>query len=691
MRPVSQPYRRVPIPLEKKIDEKLDQLLAQGIIEPVIGPSTWVSPIVPVLKGVSDVRICIDMRRANEAIKRERHPLPVVDNLLTTMRKSTKFSRLDISNAFHQVEISPESRYITTFITKKGLFQYTRLMFGISCAPEMFQKIIEKILIDCKGCFNFLDDILVFGKDDADHDDNLCVVKARLNDYNVLLNLDKCLWGVKQMEFLGHRISENGIQASERKIEAIKNFRPPSTAEELRSLLGLVNYLAKFIPDLATITTPLRELLRSNKNFTWENQHNHAFNEIKHSICQNQNLGYFDPQDKTQIIADASPTGLGAVLVQIKDNIPRVIYYASRSLSQLEMKYCQSEKEALALVWSVEKFHNYVFGMKFELITDCKALEFLFSPRSRPCARLERWILRIQAYKFVVIHKPGLTNISDSLSRLSVMSMNSSSEDSTETGILSIAIYAVPIALKIDIIREETQKDLELLKVKEALQNECWDDVELKSYKPFRMEFCIVDGLILRNDRLVIPRALRNQVLDLAHQGHPGIVSMKVRLRSKVWWPSIDNMAEKAVKQCKSCLQTSSFDPPEPMVRRKFPSGAWSEISMDFLGPLPSGETLLIVIDNFSRFAEVMIMRNTSTFESIRVLRELFARYGIPTSITADNGPQFISQEFKDFCEELGICLNNTVPYWPQMNGEAERFNRTLLRRLKISQLEKND
>ncbi|CAK1596619.1 unnamed protein product [Parnassius mnemosyne] len=208
------------------------------IIEEVSKPSKWVSPMVPVLKENGDIRICIDMRRANVAIIRENHPLPTMDQLLPHFKDAKLFSRLDIKNAFHQIEIHPDTRYITTFITSKGLFRYKRLMFGISCAPEMFQKIMERTLIRCEGTVNFIDDIVIFGSNEAEHDQRLQQTLNILKENNVLLNNDKCIYKVNKIVFLGHELSSEGVRPLKKYIDSIQMFRAPSTIEEIQSFLG---------------------------------------------------------------------------------------------------------------------------------------------------------------------------------------------------------------------------------------------------------------------------------------------------------------------------------------------------------------------------------------------------------------------------------------------------------------------
>lgn len=240
----------------------MEEPLSADIIEEVKCTSEWVSPIVPVLKENGEIRICIDTRRANKAIKRENYPLSTMDTLLPQFRKAKLFSKLDIKNAFHQIEIAESSRFITTFISSKGLFRYKRFMFGISAAPEIFQKTLEKMLLPCDGTVNFIDDILVFGSSEEEHDQRLEFTQNLLRENNVLLNTGKCIFKASNVTFLGHTLSPDGVESLESYISVIKTFRTPATVEELHSFLGLISLIGKWIPNLATHTEPLRKLLR---------------------------------------------------------------------------------------------------------------------------------------------------------------------------------------------------------------------------------------------------------------------------------------------------------------------------------------------------------------------------------------------------------------------------------------------
>lgn len=546
---------------------------------------------------------------------------------------------------------------------------------------------MEQVLSGCDGCLIFIDDIIVHGSDQGEHDTRLRKVLQRLDEWNVVLNKGKCIYGVSEMKVLGHVLSADGIKPDTDKLESIRRFREPKSGEEVRSFLGLVNYLSRFIPDLATLTYPLRQLTVQKQNFCWGSEQQTAFDKLKERMVCPTTLGYFDVADRTQLVADASPVGLGAVLIQINKQGSRIIAYASKSLSDVEKRYAQIEKEALALVWAVERFHFYLYGRPFELITDHKPLETIFGPRSKPCARIERWVVRLQSYKATVVYRPGKSNIADPLSRLAITDnvTGKTFDEFAEHYVAWVTSNALPVALKITEIAQASEADKVIQSIRVGIEQDVWSE-DTVPYKMFATELCFADKILLRGTRIVMPETLRVRTLELAHEGHPGMTIMKHRLRAKVWWPKLDMQVERYVRSCRGCMLVAAPSAPEPMKRRELPAGPWQHVAIDFLGPLPSGHYLFVVVDYFSRYIEVEIMTKTDSSETIKRLNSIFARFGLPLSITADNGPQFSSEEFREFCNTNNIKLISTTPYWPQQNGEVERQNRSLLKRLVISQ-----
>ncbi|XP_055634095.1 uncharacterized protein K02A2.6-like [Toxorhynchites rutilus septentrionalis] len=686
IKPIVQPVRRLPIPLEAEVNQKLDDMLSRDIIEQKTGPTTWVSPLVVVAKANGGLRLCVDFRRVNQGVLREHHPMPVIEQILARLGGGAVWSKLDIKDSFLQVSVDAESRDILTFITTKGLFRFKRLPFGLITAPEIFQKVIDEILCGCDGTHWYLDDIFVVGRNIEEHNTRLEKVMKRLEGRGVQLNWDKCLFRADEVEFLGNKITRSGIAPSDTKVAAITSFRRPTSDSEVRSFLGLANYLNKFIPNLATLDEPLRALIKKGVRFFWERSHEKAFQIIKRAMSDVKKLGFYNVDDKTAVIADASPIGLGAMLVQTnKYGEERVISFASKSLTETEKRYCQTEKEALALVWAVEKFQFYLLGKKFNLVTDCKALSFLFSPKSRPCSRIERWVLRLQCFDYDIVHIRGDQTAADALSRLSI-SIPEPFDSAEEIIVHHIAaVNATTVAVTWSELLDATRDDADIANIFKCLDNETIDLLPV-AYRIISVELCNVGGVLLRGDRIVVPASLRNRIISTAHDGHPGVNLMKSHLRTAVWWPKMDADVESFVKNCRGCVLVSAPDVPEPMLRKELPSGPWEDISIDYLGPLPDGQYLLVVVDCYSRYLEICEITCTDSKNTIENLKKIFSRFGLPSLIKADNGPQFASQEFRTFCEEHGIKLVNTIPYWPQMNGQVERQNRSILKRLRIAQ-----
>lgn len=320
----------------------------------------------------------------------------------------------------------------------------------------------------------------------------------QLNLHGVLLNGQKCRVKVKEVQFLGHVMNESGIRPSDEKIEAIRKFRAPKSKEELRSLLGLVTYVGKFIPNLAAIAEPLRKLLKKDEKFVWNEATEKALGKIVAIMANCKTLAYFDPSKETVLVTDASDYGLGAVLIQKTTEGERVVSYASKSLTEAEQKYCTTEKEALAIVWAVEKFKMYLLGIHFELNTDHRALEAIFKPASNPPARIERWLLRVQVFDFHVVYKKGNTNIADSLSRLSERDSEEFDEE-CESYINSIVRSA---AVDIGEVERASEADPTLRKLKSAIETRDFSDLDLKIFQHFKDEFCFTGNIILRGHQV---------------------------------------------------------------------------------------------------------------------------------------------------------------------------------------------
>ena len=690
--PVAQPIRRIPFSRRAKVNEKLEELLKLDVIEKVEGPSTWVNPLVAVEKPNGDVRVCLDMRQANRAILRQRHPIPTVEETIKEMSGGIYFSKLDLNMGYHQIELEPESRDITTFSGPSGLYRYKRLLFGINMASEKFQSLISQVIAGCDGAYNISDDIVVVGASRAEHDARLKAVIQRLQDRGLTLNGAKCAIGVKSINYMGHVLTDGGVKVSDEKVKAITNAPRPTTRQEVRSFLGSVQFCAKFIKDFGTVSEPLWELTKSQSEWKWGKSEESAFREIKERLIRAPVMAYFKSGAETRIITDASPVGLGAVLEQKQaDGLFRPIYYASRKLSDVETRYSQFEREALAVRWACQKFHLFVYGIDFEILTDHKPLVAIFNGKHKaPNARLERWLLSLQPYTFTVSHIPGKSNTADGLSRLPIDGSDAIGEH-TEDFAFSVIAEAIPGAIKLQQIEQSSENDQNLKLIRNAVTSGDWGPLSGSMYHTVRNELWVQGNIVMRNDRIVIPEVLRKQVLTLAHEGHQGMTRTKARLRLKVWWPTMNSEVEEFIRACHPCQLVGSRPRPEPIRSTPLPPGPWTDLAIDLCGPLPNGDMLFVIVDYYSRWPEVIWLKNTSASTIIKCLENVFQTHGLPETIRSDNGPQFVAQEFSAFCDYLDIQHKKGVPYWPQSNGEVERVNETLLKIVKIANVQKQD
>ena len=354
--------RPVPFALRKKVEEELERLQTLGIIQP-IQFSDWAAPIVPVLKDDGRVQVCGDYKvTVNRAAKVDKYPIPRIDELFTSLSGGKTFSKLDLSHAYLQVTLDEESREYVTINTHKGLFQYKRLPFGVSSAPSIFQRIMENLLQGISGVCVYIDDILVTGTSEQEHLANLAQVLGRLAAAGMRLKKEKCGFLLPSVSYLGHVISAEGLCTSEAKVKAIVEAPAPRNVGELRSFLGLVNYYGKFLPDLATTLSPLYSLLQASKQWTWGTSQRKAFSDVKDLLRSSRVLVHFDDKLPLVLSCDASPYGLGAVLShRMPDGTEKPVGFSSRTLAKAELKYSQLDKEALAIVFGVKKYHQYLY------------------------------------------------------------------------------------------------------------------------------------------------------------------------------------------------------------------------------------------------------------------------------------------------------------------------------------------
>lgn len=421
--PVRNAYYNVPAAYREDAKKRLQDMEKQGIIEHVTKAPNWISGMSAVAKGKDDFRLVVNMKAPNRAIKREYFRLPLLEEMKVKLHGAKFFSKLDLTNAFYHLKLHKESRDLTTFMSENGMFRFKRLMFGVNCAPEIFQREMSRILGGVKNIIVYIDDVLIFADNLEDLHKTVAQVMEILRANNLTINPSKCEFDKSRIKFIGHELDENGFNIDETKIKDIRKFRHPSTVSELRSFLGLASFVSPYIEGFADIASPLWAVTSANA-WIWGHEQERAFQLLKEQIVNcTTSLGYFAENQNTILYTDASPNALGAVLVQQDGNQPpRIISFASKSLTPTERRYPQNQREALGAVWAVEHFAYYLLGRPFTLRTDAQGFTFILNrsreDSKRALNRADGWALRLSPYNFNVEYVRGRDNIADPSSRL---------------------------------------------------------------------------------------------------------------------------------------------------------------------------------------------------------------------------------------------------------------------------------
>jgi hypothetical protein len=418
--PIRQPPRRIPGGQLKEFEQELDRMLAAGVIEP--GQSPWASPVVLVRKKDGSVRFCVDYRRLNAATTFDAYPIPRIDETLEALGGTRYFSTLDLLSGYWQVGLTEKARQKAAFTTRNGLFLWNVMPFGLCNAPATFERLMETVLrgLQWKECLVYLDDVVVFARNEQEMLARLDAVFARLSAAGLKLKPRKCSLFARETEYLGHIVSEAGIRVNPDKVSAVRDWPVPQTKSEVRSFLGTASYYRRFVRDFATIAAPLHHISSVKATWEWQEQHQRAFDELKAVLSTAPVLAFPLPDAPYVMDTDASLTGIGAVLSQVVEGKEMVLGYWSRSLSKEERNYCVTRRELLAVVEAFEHFHCYIYGRKFRVRTDHSSLTWLLNFRE-PKDQIARWLQRLGVYanQYTMEHRPGAKHgNADGLSRI---------------------------------------------------------------------------------------------------------------------------------------------------------------------------------------------------------------------------------------------------------------------------------
>lgn len=703
VKPKKSIYVNIPLHYRERANQKLKEMEQRGIIEKVIDAPRWISGMAAVPKGKTDFRLIVDMKGPNRAIQRQYHKLPRVDEIKVSLHGAKFFTKLDLTSAFHHLKLSEAASQMTTFMSPAGMYRFKRLVFGVNCAPEIFQREMEKVLRGIESIIIYIDDVLIFAESIEELRKTTEQVMKALEENNLTLNKDKCVYEVTELPFLGHQITRDGLNIDERKVKDLQAFRKPRTLSELKSFLGLASYVSSFIPRFGDITAPLWKVANV-KVFTWGLEQDESFEKVKQAIADcTTTQGFFSMTDRTELYTDASPSALGAVLVQINDQgVPRIISFASKALTETEKRYAQTQREALGIVWGCEHFFYYLLGQRFVIKTDAQGISYIFNRDAdapkRLLKRAEGWAMRLDSFDYEIEFIRGRDNISDASSRLFTGSGVEYVESESPCEIATISANM----LENETFSEEfmpplevamhTRLDTELQAVIKAIETGFWEE-DAKHYKRFEEELRVEKGIITRNGLIIVPRTLQMKALNLSHKGHPGISKMKSILRERVWWYMMGKHVEEWIGKCRPCALNSTGERPVPMARTVMPEAPWEFVCVDFCGPYAmfGGISVLAITDYYSRLITAGIVRSTDYQSSEAYLGEVFDLLGFPEALKSDHGPPFNSKPFADFCKSRGIEHRFSWPLTPQQNGLAERTMALVGKAMKIASVEGGD
>ncbi|XP_055604793.1 uncharacterized protein K02A2.6-like [Uranotaenia lowii] len=708
-KPIFRPKRPVAYSMEALVEAKLLRLQELEIIKPV-NFSDWAAPIVVVRKPNGSVRICADFSTGlNDVPEPNQYPLPLPEDILARMSGCRFYSHIDLSDAYLQVLVDEDSQPLLTINTHKGLFQFTRLLPGIKAAPGAFQQLIDTMLADLRYAIGYLDDILVGGRTEQELQTNVDLVLQRMKSFGFTVRIEKCSFFMREVKYLGQILDGNGIRPDPDKIAPIVNMPPPRRPN------------TAFVPGRGKLLRQIRQ--RNAPASTSDGPVAEKWHQLEPIVS-----------------ADASNVGIGGRIAhRFPDGTIRAICHVSRSLTAAESNYSQIEKEGLALVFAVTRFHRMVFGRRFILETDHKLLLSIFGSRKGipvyTANRLQRWALTLLLYDFEIRYiSTDSFGHADILSRLINRHVQPEEDfvvaslelEHTVRSVMNQTLSALPLSFKA--VKAETHND-DILQQIARFVDSGWPskqstivNSDIQKFYQRRDGLSMVAGCLMYGERLVIPAKFQKQVLHQLHKGHPGIERMRSIARQYVYWPLIDEDISKLVRACSECASVAKTERKVNLESWPTPEKPWQRVHVNYAGPL-DGNYYLIIVDSFSKWPEVIRTQAITSSGTMRMLRGVFARFGAPETLVSENGTcqwrdrhlggtvileepsswrnrcfhfeisqtnepncagtQFTSEQFQRFCETNSITHLRTAPFHPQSNGLAERFVDTFKRSLK--------
>lgn len=686
--PIAMPPYRMSSEKQNILKSELKKMLCEDVIEECESP--WAAPVVLIPKPDKSFRVCIDYRKLNACTVSDKYPMPQIDDLLHLAKETLYMSTIDLKSGYWQVPVAEVDRDKTAFVTPFGLFRFKRMPFGLKNAPATFQRLINRFKTGLPGLtiLCYLDDIIVLSKSFGQHLSDLQQVFQHLASYNLIANREKCSFFKNEVKFLGHVITSSGIKVNPDKVNVIVDMPEPKNVRHLKGFLQTCSWYRKFVPKFSDISRPLSELTRKSAKWIWSDIHSNAFNKLKQLLTTAPILKQVEENKPFILRTDASNYALGAVLLQTEDSEERPIEYASRLLTSAERNYNTTEREALAVVWALQKYRGYIDGAEVEVCTDHQALKWLMSLRV-PSGRLARWVLLIQSFNVKISYTPGKSNvIADMLSRPIC-------SDISSCGVCSIEIDLPSKGSKM--IRDSQLEDPEILKIINCFETPNHTDINNWVDRGYMVEGGVLYRFNPDSDseepQLVVPSTSRLEILKSYHNdpsaGHIGIEPTIQKVSLKYYWVGMRKFITEYIKSCPECQRYKISNlKPAGLLKTPVMSQRHEVLAIDLFGPLVETvegfNHILVVEDTATKWTELYALKLASAENCAKTLiNEWFMRFGLPRRIISDNGVQFVSNIMQQVADYFKIHQNLIPRYHPAANP-VERRNRDIKTRLAI-------
>lgn len=682
--------------------------LNKGFIEPSQAPFS--SPILFVKKPNGGLRFCVDFRKLNAISRKDRYPLPLIDETLARLNKAKVFTKLDIRQAFHRIRMDPASEDLTTFRTRYGSYKCKVLPFGLTNGPATYQRYMNDVLLDYLDdfCTAYLDDILIYSEDELEHQAHVEKVLTRLRAAGLQADIRKCEFGVKKTKYLGFIISTGGIEVDPEKVAIIQDWMPPKTVKGTQSFLGFCNFYRRFIRDYGVIAKPLTHLTRKDVPFVFDEKCQEAFEELKRRLVSAPLLAHYDPDKESMLETDASDGVVAAVLSQLHpDGEWHPVAYFSKTMAPAELNYEVHDKEMLAIIRSLSQWRAELQGSpsRVKICTDHRALEY-FMTTKQLTSRQARWAELLSQFFFTIMYRPGKQNsLADALSRREqdVKPQEVVKVVSRQRALLQPNQLEPRVWEEVNLARPPPAEEInfmESIPLLDALLQRNRTHDSLRALRVAASEghehLILEDGLLLYRNRLVVPDVdnLRTRLIQEAHcqvsTAHPGRSKTIKLLTDRYFWKGLPATVQRFIRNCHACRRASVPRDKTPGLLQplRVPDHSWQHIAMDFKA-FPKDrhgyDCAYVVIDRMCKQTFTIPCYQTVTAKDMARLYvdNVYRVHGAPESIVSDRGPQFISDFWNEFTRILGIQLKLSTAFHPQTDGQTEIMNQYLDQRLR--------